>query len=115
MAKDVAPADESGASDPFIRIYCGKSKADSSIKHVTLNPGWFETITMDVQIPRGIPSGISASLYDHDDDDSIQLIGRTWIEFENEFTLYKVNLQKRRSQLEYIRQKLVEKNMEQSA
>ena len=48
MAKDVAPADDSGASDPFIRIFCGKAKADSSIKKVTLNPGWFETITLDV-------------------------------------------------------------------
>lgn len=42
----------------------------SSIKTNTLNPGFFETIKMDIRIPEfgenGFPSGMSVLCYDDD-------------------------------------------------
>jgi Ca2+-dependent lipid-binding protein len=69
MAKNITPTDEIGISDPFIRISCGDTREISTIKFNTLNPGWFETITMSVKIPTNIPSGISLTCYDHEDND----------------------------------------------
>lgn len=68
MAKGLIPTDEDGTSDPFVTVSCGNSRKESSTKFNTLNPSFFETVTMDVSIPTNIPSGISLSVYDHEDN-----------------------------------------------
>ncbi len=44
MGRDIPPADETGASDPFIIAKCMGKTAKSQTKFETLNPGFFETI-----------------------------------------------------------------------
>ena len=65
VARDLPPADEEGTSDPFVVvrsagetvkiIYMGLFlwflKARTSVKTKTLNPGWFETVILDVSLP----------------------------------------------------------------
>ena len=47
MGRNFPPADETGASDPFVIIRCCGKKVKSSVKYVTLNPGWFEVLEID--------------------------------------------------------------------
>ena len=52
MGRNFPPADETGASDPFVIIRCCGKKVKSSVKYVTLNPGWFEVLEIDeIRIP----------------------------------------------------------------
>jgi len=44
MGRDMPPADETGAADPFVIAKCMGKTAKSSTKSATLNPGFFETI-----------------------------------------------------------------------
>lgn len=45
------PADETGAADPFVIAKCMGKTAKSKTKFETLNPGFFETIQMEVTLP----------------------------------------------------------------
>jgi hypothetical protein len=51
MGRDLPAADDTGLADPFIIVRCAGSKEGSEYKKQTLNPGWFETIEMEVNIP----------------------------------------------------------------
>lgn len=51
MGRNFPPADETGAADPFIIARCQGKKAKSSVKFETLNPGYFETLEMIIDIP----------------------------------------------------------------
>lgn len=52
MGRDLPAADDTGLADPFVVIRCAGAKKQSEIKKETLNPGWFETIEMKVNIPK---------------------------------------------------------------
>ena len=51
MGRDMPPADETGAADPFVIAKCMGKTAKSKTKFETLNPGFFETIQMEVSLP----------------------------------------------------------------
>ena len=51
VGRDLPPADEGGVSDPFIIVRCAGNIIQSKVKQQTLNPGWYETLTMDVTLP----------------------------------------------------------------
>jgi hypothetical protein len=51
MGRDLPAADDTGLTDPFVIVRCAGSKEKSDYKTETLNPGWFETIEMEVNIP----------------------------------------------------------------
>jgi len=51
IGRNLPPADDTGAADPFIIARCQGKKTKSSIKYETLNPGWFETLEMVVPVP----------------------------------------------------------------
>jgi hypothetical protein len=51
MGRDLPAADDTGLTDPFVIVRCAGSKEKSGYKTQTLNPGWFETIEMEVYIP----------------------------------------------------------------
>jgi len=51
MGRDLPPADDTGLADPFVIIRCAGEEGITSIKQETLNPGWFETIELNVKIP----------------------------------------------------------------
>lgn len=81
MARDLPAADESGLADPFIIMRCAGAKAQSATKTETLNPGWFETVQMNVYIPKidevlfPNPS-VSLLCYDQDSFGRKDLLGR---------------------------------------
>ena len=79
MARNIDPVDKEGSSNPFFKIVCGETPATSHCKQCTLNPGYFQTIIMDVQLPiliyqpkdqskilikNAIPWGMSLLCYD---------------------------------------------------
>jgi Ca2+-dependent lipid-binding protein len=51
LARDIPPADESGTSDSFVKIRCSGKTVYSSIKLKTLNPVWYETLVLEVELP----------------------------------------------------------------
>jgi hypothetical protein len=91
MGRNFPPADESGAADPFISIRCQGETQKTSIKYETLNPGWFESRQMVIDLPplekgqrEAYPTpGISLLVYDHDAGffgAKKDLLGRVWID-----------------------------------
>lgn len=50
-ARNLPPADSHGTSDPFFEVNCAGQKGKTTVKENTLNPGFFETITLDVDLP----------------------------------------------------------------
>ena len=51
MARSLPSADPNGLSDPYVEIYCGGSKAVSSVRPETLNPVWYENMKIKVTLP----------------------------------------------------------------
>ena len=51
MARSLPSADPNGLSDPYVEIYCGGSKAVSSVRPATLNPIWNENLLTKVILP----------------------------------------------------------------
>lgn len=51
IGRNLPPADEGGVSDPFVIIRCAGNTIRSTVKSQTLNPGWYETLTLDVTLP----------------------------------------------------------------
>jgi len=51
MGRDLPPADETGAADPFVIVRCQGQKSKSKVKYETLNPGFFETLELVVSLP----------------------------------------------------------------
>ena len=51
MGRDLPPADETGAADPFIVMRCQGKKTKSKTKYCTLNPGFFEVLELVVNLP----------------------------------------------------------------
>jgi hypothetical protein len=51
MARSLPSADSNGLSDPFVEIYCGGSKAVTSVRPETLNPVWYENLMTKVNLP----------------------------------------------------------------
>lgn len=51
IGRNFPPADVEGVSCPFVIVRCAGLTQRSSIKKKTLNPGWYETITLDVTLP----------------------------------------------------------------
>jgi len=97
VGRGLPPADQEGASDPFVVVRAGGKSAKTSVKRQTLNPGWFETLTMDIKIPEfgesEVPEGISLLVYDSDshndeDYDEKELLGRAWMRIENKKVKY---------------------------
>jgi hypothetical protein len=62
----------------------------SSERYVTLNPGWYERIELDVNLPpldqvdRFPEPGISMLVYDADSWGKKDLLGRSWINLKLE-------------------------------
>lgn len=95
IGRSLPPADQEGVSDPFVIIRCGGQTVRSTIKQSTLNPGWYETMKLNVTLPAfeegHIPSGMMLAVYDADDDEGNKrdLLGRTWITFKDNFVKFK--------------------------
>lgn len=47
VARDLPASDKEGTSDPYVSVHCAGSKARSVTRENTLNPGFFETLTLD--------------------------------------------------------------------
>eukprot|EP01016_Furgasonia_blochmanni_P049256 TRINITY_DN7455_c0_g1_i2.p1 TRINITY_DN7455_c0_g1~~TRINITY_DN7455_c0_g1_i2.p1 ORF type:complete len:1220 (-),score=269.58 TRINITY_DN7455_c0_g1_i2:385-4044(-) len=86
MGRGLPPADETGACDPFVIIRCAGQSIKSQVSNSTLNPCWFEVLTMTIEIPpfkrENPPVGYSMLLYDDDNGEKerADLLGRNWIE-----------------------------------
>lgn len=55
QARDLTPADSNGLADPHISIYCCGKKGKTKRKEECLNPMWYETVCLDVEISDTIP------------------------------------------------------------
>jgi hypothetical protein len=51
MGRSLPSADPNGLSDPYVEIYCGGSKAKTTVRHGTLNPVWYENTVSKVKLP----------------------------------------------------------------
>lgn len=87
MGRDLPAADDTGLADPFILLRCAGAKKQSKTKKETLNPGWFQTVEMKVNIPKignkifPKPS-VSLLCYDEDSFGRRDLLGRSLMEME---------------------------------
>jgi len=112
VARDLPPADQEGTSDPFIVVRAAGESRKTTVKRQTLNPGWYETLVMDVDIPSlkdsEVPEGISLLVYDSDshrdeDYDEKELLGRAWLRIQNQPREYYDKLTKQRYSMIYQR------------
>ena len=91
--------DKTGASDPFVVARCSGQMAKSKTKYETLNPSFFETLEMKVNLPKGLLDGklgkdslpksvINIMVFDEDTDilknKKKVLLGRTLINIDAE-------------------------------
>ncbi|KAJ6247531.1 c2 calcium-dependent membrane targeting [Anaeramoeba flamelloides] len=78
QGRNLPPADKNGLSDPYCRIRIGKYSAKCKTIQETLNPTWFETVTMPVELPDPISyaPNVSVLCYDWDAASSDDLLGR---------------------------------------
>ncbi|OCT98141.1 hypothetical protein XELAEV_18010371mg [Xenopus laevis] len=80
-ARDLAPRDISGTSDPFVRIFCNNQTLETSVIKRTRFPRWNEVLEFDL---RGIeeldPSDqmISIEVWDWDTVGKNDFFGRVW-------------------------------------
>ncbi len=49
--RDLPSADQDGTSDPYLVVSCAGQKARTTELENKLNPGFFETVYLDVEIP----------------------------------------------------------------
>lgn len=93
MGRDFPAADETGASDPFVITRCMGHQKRSKTKYETLNPGFFETLSLKVRLPplekgkKEMYPTPGVSLLVYDDDPGLfggkkDLLGRVWIDLE---------------------------------
>jgi hypothetical protein len=68
MGRSLPSADPNGLSDPYVEIYCGGSKAVSSVRPETLNPVWYENMVTKVKLPvnRHLRRPLSVQVWDQD-------------------------------------------------
>jgi len=68
QARRLNAADLSGASDPFVEIRCAGKKGQTPVKKNTLNPAWYSTVALSVNLPecRQLASDIHVVVYDAD-------------------------------------------------
>ncbi|CAI2384461.1 unnamed protein product [Moneuplotes crassus] len=89
MGRDLPAADDTGLADPFIILRCAGAKKQSTTKKETLNPGWFETVEMKINIPKVGNSifpepSVSLLCYDEDSFGRKDLLGRALMEMKGE-------------------------------
>jgi len=91
LGRNIPPADATGTSDPVVKIRCAGQIVQSKVCTQTLNPGWYETLKMNVKLlPLGeetvVPAGMFVMVFDEDLDEdkkaTYDLIGRVWITLE---------------------------------
>jgi hypothetical protein len=101
MATGLCAADEDGSADPYVIVRCAGQSTISHVKPTTLNPRWYETLVLDVELPpfegdSEVPAGLSILVYDDDsggkaDPKHSDLIGRSWLEIEPTYSDYTVS------------------------
>lgn len=80
QARGLAAADSTGTSDPFVVIMMGSSRAETDVRLETLCPKWYQTRSIDVDIPEDQPflaQDLIVQVWDKDVGlDGNDLIGR---------------------------------------
>lgn len=49
-ARNIAPAEKTGTSNPLVKIRCAGVMVESTVKERTLNPVWYETMILNVNL-----------------------------------------------------------------
>ncbi|KAA6387445.1 MAG: hypothetical protein EZS28_017028 [Streblomastix strix] len=83
QARNLPAADDEGTSDPYVVISYGGQKAKTKTIEKTLFPCWYETLTLDVDIPDDatIAAPLIVMIYDWDSVGSDDFIGRIEVPF----------------------------------
>jgi Ca2+-dependent lipid-binding protein len=86
VARDLPPSDATGSSDPYVKVRCASKHAVSRIQYKTLNPDFYETLSLKVSLQllekAKISQGMMIMMFDKDSEDSDDLLGRCWIQFD---------------------------------
>eukprot|EP01129_Flabellula_baltica_P015819 TRINITY_DN818_c0_g1_i2.p1 TRINITY_DN818_c0_g1~~TRINITY_DN818_c0_g1_i2.p1 ORF type:complete len:1117 (-),score=284.37 TRINITY_DN818_c0_g1_i2:362-3712(-) len=92
QAKELVPHDKSGTNDPFCTLQVGPFKGKTEIVQNTNYPQWYETITLDVEMPEDLHIAPYVVLKIFDEDkwpDTKDFLGKVKLRPENlreEFT-----------------------------
>ena len=86
MARFLPAKDENGLCDPYIVVKYYGQTLKSSVKQATCNPSWYETIVADVVVPEPVDLAppITVLVYDQDNFNPDDLIGRFYLPFDKE-------------------------------
>jgi Ca2+-dependent lipid-binding protein len=70
VGRNLPPADSTGTSDAFVKVRCSGQLASTKTCWKSLNPGWYETLVMDVNLypfDKGevvVPNGMFVMVFD---------------------------------------------------
>ncbi|KAM4809693.1 rasGAP-activating-like protein 1 isoform 1-T1 [Rhinophrynus dorsalis] len=84
-ARDLAPRDISGTSDPFVRIFCNNQSLETSVIKRTRFPRWNEVLEFDLRGIEEMDPGdqvISIEVWDWDMVGKNDFLGRVWFPME---------------------------------
>ncbi|KAG8455664.1 hypothetical protein GDO86_001742 [Hymenochirus boettgeri] len=84
-ARDLAPRDISGTSDPFVRIFCNNQTLETSVIKRTRFPRWNEVLEFDLRGIEELDPGdqvISIEVWDWDMVGKNDFLGRVWFPIE---------------------------------
>eukprot|EP00475_Leptophrys_vorax_P032002 TRINITY_DN4892_c1_g1_i3.p1 TRINITY_DN4892_c1_g1~~TRINITY_DN4892_c1_g1_i3.p1 ORF type:complete len:1239 (+),score=404.15 TRINITY_DN4892_c1_g1_i3:101-3817(+) len=78
QARQLEAADLSGTSDPYCVIRCAGQSAQTSIKEQTLNPVWYTTKCLSIQLPNplSLAPDVIVEIFDRDLVGDNELLGR---------------------------------------
>ncbi|CAH2295015.1 rasGAP-activating 1 isoform X1 [Pelobates cultripes] len=84
-ARDLAPRDISGTSDPFVRIFCNNQTLETTVIKRTRFPRWNEVLEFDLRGIEELDPGdqmISIEVWDWDMVGKNDFLGRVWFPLE---------------------------------
>ncbi|XP_075069836.1 rasGAP-activating-like protein 1 [Mixophyes fleayi] len=84
-ARDLAPRDISGTSDPFVRIFCNNQTLETSVIKRTRFPRWNDVLEFDLRGIEELDPGdqvISIEVWDWDMVGKNDFLGRVWFPLE---------------------------------
>tara|TARA_B110001452_G_scaffold264206_1_gene266845 strand:- start:238 stop:4518 length:4281 start_codon:yes stop_codon:yes gene_type:complete len=68
QARDIQPADENGLSDPYVKVSLAGSTKETATIERTLQPIWYQSITMPLELPRDLTLAPKIALVVYDSD-----------------------------------------------
>ncbi|TMW58885.1 hypothetical protein Poli38472_007030 [Pythium oligandrum] len=96
-------ADSNGALDPYIKVTCGGAEGKVSARMATRDPCYYETVSLDVELPqdRAFLPMVSTQVFDWDQWDADDYVGSAKFSLNDIPVLTSSDYNKKRSNGEY--------------